>query len=236
MNANLTKFQKVWASGRAWTVSWVCTVCGVILFSLAAGCAPTKPSIPEPVVEQSPVVEKQTIARLDDGRTGFVITEIPDPGVPWRSEFDRAVVMLQDGQHTAAIAILEDIVQQSPVVTAPYINLAMAYRHAEKFEQAEEQLQKALQLVPSHPVANNEYGLVLRHSGRFKQAREVYEATLQAFPEYLPVRLNLGILCEIYLKDMVCAVEQFTTFSESSPDNETVALWIADLNLRMGHQ
>lgn len=236
MNADCIKFQTVRARGRVWPVSWVWTVCGVILFSLAAGCAPTKPSIPELVVEQSPVVEQPPIARLDDGRTGFVITEISDPGVAWRSEFDRAVVMLQEGQYPAAIAILEDIVEQSPGVTAPHINLAMAYRQAGKLEQAEDQLQQALQLFPSHPVANNEYGLVLRHSGRFEEARKVYEATLQAFPEYLPVRLNLGILCEIYLKDRVCAVEQYTAYSEASPDNETVALWIADLNLRMGHQ
>jgi tetratricopeptide (TPR) repeat protein len=202
--------------------------------SLVAGCAVSTPAVPEPVVQRPPVVEKQTIARLDGERTGFVITETPDPTALWHSNFDRAVALLQEGRDTEAIPILEEIVLQSPGVTAPFINLAMAYRHTEQFDQAEQQLQAALKLVPGHPVANNEYGLLLRQTGRFTESREVYEATLHMFPEYLPVRLNLGILCELYLKDSDCAVEQYKFYREANPDNEAVPVWIADLNLRMG--
>ncbi|MEJ2525488.1 MAG: tetratricopeptide repeat protein [Desulfuromonadales bacterium] len=208
-------------------------LCGALLLSLAAGCAPTTPAPPEPAAVPTPVVEQQTIRHLDGGRTGFIITEIPNPATPWTREFDQAVAMLLEGRDREATPILEDIVAQSPEVTAPYINLALAYRHTGKLAQAEEQLQKALQLVPGHPVANNEYGLILRHAGRFQEARQVYESTVQEFPEYLPVRLNLGILCEIYLDDPACALEQYTAYSQAKPENESVALWIADLNLRM---
>jgi tetratricopeptide (TPR) repeat protein len=207
----------------------------IILLLFVAGCAATKPSIKEPIAEQKPAEEKKTISRLEGGRTGFVITETADISSPWRADFERAVVLIKDHKETEAISILEEIIRQSPGVTAPYIDLAMAYRHAERFEEAEELLQTALGLVPDHPVANNEYGLLLRQTGRFEEARKVYESTLLLFPEYLPVRRNLGILCELYLQDTACALEQYTTYNQAKPEDESVALWIADLNLRMGN-
>ena len=223
------------ATGRSSTGGWMRRAGVLLLLSFAAGCAVTQQSTPEPVVEQPPVVEKKTIERLDGGRMGFIITETADPSAAWRGDFERAAHLMQDSGDAEAIPILEEIVRQSPGVTAPYINLAMAYRHTEQFGLAEEQLQAALQLVPDHPVANNEYGLLLRQTGRFKEAREVYEATLLMFPEYLPVRLNLGILCELYLSDNACALEQYVTYSEANPDDDVVALWLAGLKLRMGH-
>ena len=206
----------------------------IVLFSFAAGCAVTKPSFTETVAEQNSAEEKKTLSRLEGGRTGFVITETPDLSASWRADFDRAVVLIKDDKETEAIPILEEIVRQSPGVSAPYIDLAMVYRHSERFEEAEELLQTALKMVPDHPVANNEYGLLLRQTGRFDDAREVYESTLLLFPEYLPVRRNLGILCELYLHDTACAVEQYTSYNQANPEDGTVALWIADLNLRMG--
>lgn len=206
----------------------------IILFSFAVGCAVTKPSLTETLAEQKPAEEKKTLSRLEGGRTGFIITEIPDLSASWHADFNRAVVMVKDDMEIEAIPILEEIVRQSPGVTAPYINLAMAYRHTERFEEAEELLQTALELVPDHPVANNEYGLLLRQTGRFEDAREVYESTLLLFPEYLPVRRNLGILCELYLHDTACAAEQYSFYSQTNPEDVAVALWIADLNLRMG--
>jgi len=206
----------------------------VILVSFAAGCAVTKPQSSQAITEQKTADTEKTITRLEGSRTGFVITETPKFLTSWSNDFERAVNLMQEGKEKQAMPILEEIVRQSPNVTAPYINLAMIYRHAGQYEQAEKLLQEALKLVPGHPVANNEYGLVLRQTGRFEEAREVYEATLQMFPEYLPVHRNLGILCELYLGDTACAIEHYTIYSKAKPENQTVALWIADLNLRIG--
>jgi len=221
-------------AGRSRTGHWVGLVGLIILVSFIVGCAVAKPPSSKAITEQKPADKEKTIARLEGGRTGFVIKETPKFLTSWSDDFERAVALMQEGKEKQAMPILEEIVRQSPGVTAPYINLAMIYRHADKYEQAEELLQEALKLVPDHPVANNEYGLVLRQTGRFEEAREVYEATLLMFPEYLPVHRNLGILCELYLGDTACALEQYTIYSKAKPDNETVSLWIADLNLRNG--
>ena len=206
----------------------------LIWFAFAVGCAVVEPPTSATETGQAPVTNEKTVTRLEAGRSGFIITETLDFPAPWRDDFERAVVLMQKNQEEQAIPVLEEIVRQSPGVTAPYINLAMAHRHADEFDRAEELLHVALELVPDHPVANNEYGLLLRQTGRFKEARDIYESTLRLFPEYLPVRRNLGILCELYLDDTACAVEQYTFYNNAYPQDKTVALWIADLNLRLG--
>ena len=234
MDANDRRIRQGRATNKAQT-GCSSTLAGLLIWcAFAVGCAVVEPPETKVSTKQTPASKNQAITRLEAGRTGFVITETPKFLTTWGTDFDRAVALMQEDNEKQAMPILEEIVGQSPVVTAPYINLAMIYRHAGQYEQAEELLQKALKLVPGHPVANNEYGLVLRQTGRFAEAREVYEATLLMFPEYLPVHRNLGILCELYLGDTACAVEQYTIYSKAKADDETVALWIADLNLRMG--
>lgn len=149
-----------------------------------------------------------------------------------RLDFERAIAMLQESDYAKAIALLEKVIERSPGVSAPYINLAIAYRQTDQSEQAEKHLQTALELIPEHPVASNEYGLLLRQAGRFAEARAIYEKTLATFPDYQPARRNLGILCELYLNDPVCALEQYEIYSEAKPTDEQVKIWIADLRIR----
>ncbi len=101
-----------------------------------------------------------------------------------------------------------------------------------KLEEAEKSIKKALELEPEHPVANTEYGVLLRKAGRFAEAREVYERTLKRYPAFLPARKNLGILCDLYLRDLECALTHYRVYSAAVPDNETVRIWIADLEQR----
>jgi Tfp pilus assembly protein PilF len=87
-----------------------------------------------------------------------------------RRDFDLAVAMLNDEEYGQAIDLLGKIIEKSPGVTAPYIDMAIAYQRIGKPEQAEEHLKTALKLFPEHPVACNEYGLLYRKTGRFAEA------------------------------------------------------------------
>ena len=152
-----------------------------------------------------------------------------------RKDFERAVALMADGNYDQAVELLKKVIAQAPGVTAPYINIAMAYVRLDKLAEAEEHLKTALGLVPDHPLASNEYGLLLRKSGRFAEAREIYENTLKTFPEYLPAHKNLGILCDLYLNDQECALRQYEIYNQSMPDDTEVKMWLADLNMRLGN-
>jgi len=175
-----------------------------------------------------------SVTQLKDGRQGFVIQEIAKMDAVSRGEFDRAVTMLNEGNNDAAIELLTKVINRSPGFTAPYIDIAVAYMRAGKPEMAEQHLKTALGMVAGHPVASNEYGLLLRKSGRFKEAREIYEKAIDRFPDYLPVHRNLGILCDLYLNDPACALKQFEIYSEGMPADAQVKIWIAELRMRPG--
>lgn len=205
----------------------------LIALLFLAGCATGGKVVQEPVVEV-PVSTEPSVSRFEDGRRGFVLTEISNMDAATQTTFDQAVELLISRDFEQAIELLEMVIVSSPDVTAPYINLAIAYRQVDKPEQAEEQLKSALEIVPGHPVASNEYGLLLRKAGRFAEAREIYERAVTLFPEYLPVRKNLGILCDLYLNDWECALEQYEHYSAADPGDKKVKLWVSELTLRLG--
>jgi Tfp pilus assembly protein PilF len=204
----------------------------MIMLAVFSGCATSTKVKPQPVTtvtNQGP-----SVARLEDGRQGFVIRENPSMDAESRDEFGRAVAMMNDGKNDKAIELLTKVIERSPGVTAPYINIAVAYMRTGKLELAEQHLKTALGLVPHHPVASNEYGLLLRKAGRFKEARDIYEKEIASFPDYLPVHRNLGILCDLYLNDPECALKQFEIYSEGMPADAQVKIWIAELRMRLG--
>jgi Tfp pilus assembly protein PilF len=206
----------------------------VMVLSVIAGCA-TNGSVKSAVISKEPsVAERSTVARFEDGRKGFIITEIPQMNEASRKDFERAVALVNEQEYAKAIELLEKVIEQSPGVTAPYINIAIAYQHIGKPEQAEEHLKTALQLVPDHPAASNEYGLLYRKTGRFAEARTIYEKAIVRFPDYYPMHRNLGILCDLYLNDPACALEHYEIYSKAMPEDKQVTLWIADLRARLG--
>lgn len=204
----------------------------VMVAAVLSGCITTGRQSSTPQAS-APTAEKAGVARLEEGREGFVIREVPQTDGTSRKDFEQSVQLLHSQEYDKAIELLEGVVAKSPGVTAPYINLALAYRAVDKPEEAETHLKKALELVPDHPVACNIYGLLCRESGRFAEARRMYEKAITRFPEYSPLHKNLGILCDLYLHDPVCALNHFEVYSNAWPEDEQVKLWIASLRNRI---
>lgn len=211
--------------------------------SLLVGCATgskakVDPAEPTPAAAAEALPSLPTgpsVVHFTDGREGFLIRDPSSMNAQLRADFDQASAMIKGAKYDKAIELLEKVIAQSPEMTAPHINLAIAYRQINKPEQAEQHLKKALEFIPGHPVASNEYGLLLRKAGRFAEGRAIYEKALAAFPEYQPIHKNLGILCDLYLKDLACALEHYEIYSKAMPKDEQAKLWLADLHTRLGH-
>ena len=150
-------------------------------------------------------------------------------------DFNSAVVLLKQEQYQQAITVLKMVIEREQRLTAPYINIAMAYNKLGDTKNAEENLISALKLDIGNPVANNELGLLYRKAGKFNAARIAYQNAIKENADYLPAKRNLGVLCDLYMHDYQCALEQFEDYLELRPDDKTVAIWVADVKRRLGH-
>jgi len=190
----------------------------LVLVSCAGGNV-QKPA-PEPVAD--------SVAEASED-TGYIELE---PGI--EADFQFAVALMENDEFERAIPKLESVVEREQRLIAPYINLAIAYRKTDAIQQAEQALSRALAIDSRHPVANNELGLVYRKAGRFDEARAAYEKAIASDPEFAAAKRNLGVLCDLYMHDFSCALQQFEEYLELKPDDEDVPIWIADLKQRTG--
>jgi Flp pilus assembly protein TadD len=166
--------------------------------------------------------------------TGFVITESVNVTADVRADFESAVQRLEQRDTAGGIALLLKVTEAAPQLTAAHVDLAMAYEQAGDLEHAEASLKRALALSPRHPVVYNELGIIYRKSGRFEDARKSYAKALELHPEFHFARRNLAILCDVYLNDTGCALENYELYAKAVPDDEAASAWIADLHKRIG--
>ena len=146
--------------------------------------------------------------------------------------FTQALAHLEQQEYDEGIALLETLTEKEQRLAAPYVNLGIAYSRTGQTKLAEHNFSRALRLDAGHAVANNELGLLYRKTGRFNAARSAYQNALVKNPDYLPVRKNLGILCELYLHDLECALEHYRAYLEYAPEAEMVARWALELEQR----
>ena len=172
--------------------------------------------------------------KSDRGKTSMPQYSEADVDSDIQDDFQQALAHLRQSEYDRAIEILSGLVEKEQRFPAPFVNLGMAYAKKGNNRLAEENLRKALDIDLGHAVANNELGLLYRKQGRFDDARQAYENALAVHPEYLPALKNLGILCEIYLRDLNCALEQFEQYQQHVPDDKTVNIWVVDLKRRLG--
>lgn len=235
---------------------------GSVLAVLLAGCvstsAPTQSSPgaaaadPEPAdalngaVDSQAAVELSALDRVLAERRrgdfpeiqtqdyGFTITEQVRIGGASHSQYELATSLLQQQRYDEAISQLMELTAEAPEITAPFIDLGIAYGRTGQLERAAEALETASLLSPGHPIAHNELGIIYRQAGRFADARTEYEKALAVYPEFHFARRNLAVLCDLYLADIECALQNYQMYLDSVREDAEVEIWIADLARRSG--
>jgi Flp pilus assembly protein TadD len=208
-----------------------------LALALAMGCSP---GVRRTVTSDSATTTSEAVepaaapvdVTQDPG--GFTITQQVSVTDDVRADYEAAVRMLEEARYEPAITLLLDVTERAPEVAAAHLALGIAYARADNLDLAEASLQKALKQNPQHPAAYNELGLVQRRKGQFAESRASYEAALAQFADFHYAHRNLAILCDLYIGDYACALEQYEAYSRIVPEDVEAVKWITDLRYRSG--
>ena len=184
------------------------------LLFVTAGCAAPGPS-----------------QNLQDGSAVIVI-----PAEVQR-QYDDALAQLETGELTAAATKFEVFVQRYPDYAAAYINLAIIHAQQERDDEALLMLSRALELDSTNTVALNHLGLLKRRGGDFAAAERAWLDAVAADLDYAYAWYNLGVLYDLYLRDLPAALEHYQAYQRFcgvAEGDAAVARWIADLKSRIG--
>lgn len=131
-----------------------------------------------------------------------------------------------------------------PTYSGALLNLGILQAKAGKLDAAEQSLKGAIERNAS-AAAFNQLGIVYRRLGRFKEADAAYQQALQIDPAYANAHLNLGVLCDLYLRQPQRALEAYERYLQlaTTPDDAVTAKvtakvtgWVTELKARLGAQ
>ena len=200
-----------------------------IIGALMVGCNTT------PTREASETGQAAEPARIEiQEAVGFTIVEEAPINDAVRLDYDRAQNLLVQGRYEDGIELLEKVAEAAPTLSAPRIDLGIAYHELGELEAAEAHLHTALAINPAHPLALNELGIVYRKTARFALARQSYQAALDVYPGFHYARRNLAVLCDLYLADLECAVENYEAYMATVDSDDEAAMWLKNARFRSG--
>ena len=138
-------------------------------------------------------------------------------------------------QWVEAAAVFRGLTRDVPDRLGPWVNLGIALARQGLDEQALAVLREAVKRDPKHARAQHEVAIVMRRTGHFQEARAAYEAALAAEPDFALAHRNLGLLCELYLHDLPCALQHYEQYQSLDAEaDQEVELWIVDVRRRIG--
>ncbi|MEM8500040.1 MAG: tetratricopeptide repeat protein [Pseudomonadota bacterium] len=150
------------------------------------------------------------------------------------AQYGNALAAMDAQDWPGAEQILRALTVQHPELSSPWQSLGMAELRQDKVREAQQSFKRAIEANAANQEAYNQLGLLHRKQGEFKKAEDSYQRAIGIWPAYPAIRLNLGILYELYMGDLGRALQQYTIYQSLLPEpDRRVKGWISDLKRRL---
>lgn len=169
----------------------------------------------------------------------FVLIAKPDSAsavaVPQqaRNDFAYAQQLMAGKRWQEAEKTLLVMSETYPQLSGVYVNLGIVYEQLERYEDAEQAYNFAINSNAHNFDAYTNLGVLYRELGKFKQAESTYLAAIALWPHHYDSRLNLGILYDLYLGQNENALEHYRIAQKiEGGENRQLKGWIVELERR----
>ena len=151
--------------------------------------------------------------------------------------YQQGLELLQDKKYDEALVHWQGLTQEYSQFPGCWSNLGIAQFENQSYEDSVKSFDQALSIDSSFCPALKMKALAEREAGHFKKSEETYLSALQCAPGDADVHYNLGILYDLYMQDLAKALEHYQQAAAlMSQTDETLAMWITDLERRNAEQ
>jgi len=143
--------------------------------------------VPRPAPPPEPADSRPPLDTVPDELSEDVPLE---PG----AAFEQGCALLDQGASAQAVPFLEAAVQEDPSHADFHAQLAVAYYHTDRLDEAIDQFQRAIELRPKFAEAYYSLGLVHAELGQEGEAIGAWQRCLNLDPRHTEARRDLGAL------------------------------------------
>ena len=144
--------------------------------------------------------------------------------------YNAALKHMRSKDYALAIKEMKKVASMDKRISGPWVNIGLAHKELGEVEMARASFKKALTINPKNSYALNHLAIMYREDGDFKKAEQLYKKALSARPDYQNAHLNLGILCDLYLRKIDCAIKHYQEYLNlTGGQDKQVAAWMVQL-------
>lgn len=175
----------------------------------------------------SPSIKHTSNSKLDEQSEVYV--EQPKFKVSQKtaSAYNDALSHMRAKNYQTAITEMQKVATMDERISGPWVNIGLAHKEMGDQEKAITSFKKALTINPNNHYALNYMAILYREDGNFEKAEVLYKQAISTRPDYQNAHLNLGILCDLYLRKIDCALEHYQQYLDlSGKQDKQVSAWI----------
>jgi Flp pilus assembly protein TadD len=200
-----------------------------LLTAAGIGCAAAPASVPPGV----PGAVREESSAETSGRPA---------GKGFQSSYLQGLSYFEQGQFESAQRVFESLIKSDPDRVELHNALGILFRRRGLLDKSIAEYRMAIALVESPSTAPsgrtasselyNNLAIAYREHGEFKKAEEAYRKAITLNPKFEAAYYNLGVLYDLYLDQPSDAVRNYRDYERLAGRNQTVDVWIEDLEQR----